>query len=117
LEAINNVAVSILAGQALSPEADIGNYPLLSVEIPSTWTTAGLSFQRSWDGGMTWNEVLTEGGTPLAVASVSPQALGCSIALDPTLLGGLIKIRSGSLASPVNQANAVTLKVLARRPC
>ena len=117
MQAINNVAVSISAGQALSAKADLGNYPLLSVEIPSTWTAAGLSFQRSWDGGLTWNEVLNAAGAPYAVASVSPQALGCSIALDPALLGGWIKIRSGSLASPVNQANAVTLKVLARRPC
>jgi hypothetical protein len=61
---VDNITAQIVAGQSLSAEIDIGSKSLVGLQIPSNWTTAALSFQVSVDGGTTWNELITAGGTP-----------------------------------------------------
>jgi hypothetical protein len=106
---------TITAAGNLSPEVDIGGYPIVGIVIPSGWTTATLSFQASPDGGVTWGELLTPSGAAYAIGSVTGGAQ-MRIAVDPTALRGVrsIKVRSGTSASPVNQTNTVSVILLSR---
>lgn len=113
---VDVVTAAIASGQSLSGEVDIGNKSLVGLLIPTSWTTAGLSFQVSPDGGATWGELTTVAGTPYAIGSLTGGTLAYYVAIDPTTLRGALalKIRSGTQAAPVNQTNSVTLQLVTR---
>lgn len=112
---LNSIAVQIASGQALSAEVDIGGWTLVGIVVPSNWTTAGLSFQASADGGITWGELQDQTATAIGVSSIAG-GTQVFIAIDPTKLRGVrsLKVRSGTAAVPVNQTNTVTLQLLTR---
>lgn len=113
---VDVIAASIASGQSLSAEVDIGSKSLVGLLIPTNWTTAGLSLQVSPDGGATWGELTTVAGTPYAIVSLTGGTLTYYVAIDPTTLRGAqaLKIRSGTQAAPVNQANTVSLQLVTR---
>lgn len=113
---VDAVAVQIASGTSLSAEVDIGAKSLVGILVPSNWTTAGISLQVSPDGGTTWGELTTVAGTPYAIGSVTGGAPAHTVAIDPTTLVGVqaIKVRSGTQASPVVQANTVALQLVTR---
>jgi hypothetical protein len=113
---VDVVTAQIASGTSLSAEIDIGTKSLVGLLVPVNWTTAGLSFQISPDGGATWGELTTVAGTPYAIGSVTGGTLAYYVAIDPTTLVGAmaLKVRSGTQASPVNQANTVTLQLVTR---
>jgi hypothetical protein len=113
---VDVITATISAGQSLSTEADIGSKSLVGIVIPAAWIAAagGLSLQMSPDGGITWCEVRTISGSAYAIAYTSAGA--ASIEIDPTTLRGIsaLKIRSGTVGSPVNQTNTVILQLVTR---
>lgn len=112
------VPAIIAAAGNLSPEVDIGNYgSVVGIQVPANWTTAGISFQCSVDGGTTWGEVTDITGTAIAVTSLTGGTLVYFVALDPARLKGMraIKVRSGTQAAPVAQTNQVTLQLVVRQ--
>lgn len=115
---IDIVTANIAAGQSLSAEADIGNKSIVGIYIPANWTTAGLSFQASIDGGATWAELFD--GTLATAAAITVSSItggtALALAMDPTKLRGFnaIKVRSGTSGSPVNQTNAVAISLITR---
>jgi hypothetical protein len=113
---IDTLQVAIASGQSLSNEVDIGTKSLVGILVPANWTTGGLSLQVSPDGGVTWGELTTVAGTPYAISSVTGGTLAYYVALDPTTLRGAValKVRSGSQAAPVVQANTVALQLVTR---
>lgn len=113
---VDVLTASITATQSLSGEVDIGSKSLVGLLIPTNWTTAGLSFQVSPDGGVTWAELTTVAGTPYAIGSLTGGTLAYYVAIDPTTLRGALalKIRSGTQAAPVTQTNTVTLQLSTR---
>jgi len=94
---------------------DLGGWTIVGIVIPAAWTTAGLSFQASADGGATWGELLDETATAKSVGSVTGGA-EVFIAVDPTKWRGVrsVKVRSGTSSAPVAQVSAVTLQLLTR---
>lgn len=112
---VNVVSAQIASGTALSGQIDIGSWTLVGIVVPSNWTTAGLSFQASADGGVSWGELLDQTATAISVSSVTG-GTQVFIALDPTKLRGVqsIKVRSGTSAAPVSQANTVSLSLITR---
>jgi hypothetical protein len=113
---VDNIQTSILAGASLSAQTDIGTKSVVGIVLPSNWTAAaaGITFQVSIDGGLTWNELLTVSGAAYTVAYTA--AGGAYIGLDPATLRGFpsLKVRSGTVGAPVNQTNAVTLQLVTR---
>ncbi|SRR5260370_5519345 len=109
------VTAQIAATQSLSPQVNLGAKTLVGLYLPANWTTAGLSFQASADGGATFGELLDQTATAIAVASVAGGAV-TFIAFDPAKLRGVncIKVRSGTSAAPVVQTNTVTLTLVLR---
>jgi hypothetical protein len=113
---VDQVPVTIAQNTALSPEVDVGGKVLVGIKVPSSWVTAGISFQASIDG-VTWAELEDQTATAISVASLTggTQYL---VAMDPTKVRGVraIKVRSGTAASPVNQtaSGGVALMLLTR---
>lgn len=121
----------ILSGASQSGIIDCGSeYTLTAITIPSTWTTADITFlgavhtgftspapsgvspQDALEALLTFRQVVDSTGTEL---KVTVGATGDKIIVLPDyLLEGLqfIKIRSGTLSAPVTQAADRTLRVV-----
>jgi hypothetical protein len=80
---VDVITAQIASGSAVSAEIDIGSgKSLVGLVIPANWTTTGLSFQASPDGGATWAELTTLGGTPYAIGSLTGGTLEQHPSLD-----------------------------------
>lgn len=84
---------------------------LVGIVMPAAWDTAALTFQVSLDGA-TFQNAYVAAGTEVSVTA----AAATTIALDPAtwLHAPILKIRSGTAASPVNQTAARTLTLILR---
>jgi hypothetical protein len=113
---VDLIQAVIAAGNSISAEIDIGAKSLVGLVLPANWIAAagGISFQVSVDGGATWGELTTVAGTPYSIGFTAAGA--AYLAIDPTTLRGAqaLKVRSGTLASPVPQTNSVNLQLLTR---
>jgi len=96
----------------------VGDFTLCGIYIPSGWTgTGAITWQTSFDGGNTFVEV--NDSTGAAVSLPTATAASTYYALDlrnPSLAGlVLVKIRSGTVGTPVNQASQMVVQVVTRR--
>ncbi len=100
-------SVTTSGGDTNAGIIDLTKKALVGVSIPAAWTTAGLTFLGSTDGGTTFFDLYDETGTERAVLVVASR----TITLEPTKFMGCthLKIRSGTSATPVAQAAARTL--------
>ena len=107
------VTATIAASGSLSPQTDIFPYTLVGIQMPAAWTAASMSFQVSPDEGVTWLELVTYAGANLALTV----AAGQYIAVDPTQWKGItsVKVRSGTLASPVTQGSQAVVTLWLRQ--
>lgn len=88
------------------------NMRLFGLVIPNTWTAANITFQASFDGGTTWNNVLDSSGSEHYLAPVANgfQTIDASVFASIPML----KIRSGTSAVPVNQEQDSTITLVLR---
>lgn len=108
--------VKIPSGGALSGEIDLSQYRVVGLQVPAAWTAAALTFQHRATGqtlqdGSTPNfgELFDEAGNVVTVASanvVADRTIMFVTDLVARSLAGVrhLKIRSGTSATPVNQA-------------
>lgn len=100
---VYNVTVTILEGQALSSIVDCRGGIVEAVQlVGDAWTAADLSFREAVHTEGPLGESVDSAGDPYAV----PLAAG-EVAHVPVAWGigsGRLQLRSGSAASPVNQA-------------
>jgi hypothetical protein len=109
---LSQLAVTISNGTSLSPAVGLGDGTLVGLAMSAGWDAAGLSFQVSIDGGITWLEMES------ITAAVSFTAAASQfIAIDPAIWRGVnhIKVRSGTAASPVLQTAVRALTLITRR--
>jgi hypothetical protein len=108
-------AASIASGASTSGQYDLGaGRVLIGLVIPSSWTSAKVTFLASADG-VTFGSVQTVAGE-VATATL---AGGESVALDPATFKGIrfIQLRSGTSGSAVNQgADRIVTLVLRVEP-
>ncbi|NVO13894.1 MAG: hypothetical protein HXX10_07645 [Rhodoplanes sp.] len=104
-------AALISSGSALSAAVALGAGTLVGIAMPAAWDAAALTFQVSSDGGGSWQEA--QGAAAVLTYSA---AAGQYIAIDPALWRGvnMVKIRSGTLGTPVNQTADRTLTLITR---
>jgi hypothetical protein len=82
--------------------------------MPAAWTAAALTFQVSDDAGATWKELLDDTGT--AITITGPAAGNrLNVATGDFASAIFLKVRSGTSATPVNQAAARTLTLIKRQ--
>lgn len=105
----------IANGASLSGAVDIVGLTLVGVLIPSSWTTADLTFQVSVDGS-TYVDVYNDSGVEYLVqvgAASTYIVLNKSGYAD---FAGMryLKVRSGTSGTPVNQGGARTLTLICK---
>ncbi len=111
----SSATASIANTTALSAAVDLGAQRLHRIALPAGWTAAAISFQSSFDGS-SWADLYDANGEVTLAAAVV--AANRAIVVDPAPFLGIryLKIRSGTAATPVNQAaqRDLTLVTVAR---
>lgn len=102
--------VTILINEALSDAIDLGGVTLVGIQMPAAWTAAAITIAHNVGG--TYQPVHDAAGTEVSITTAANRY----VALDPTLYASLqdIKIRSGPVAAPVNQAAERTITLVLR---
>ena len=106
--------VTIANGASLSgASADAKQKTLVGVVTPAAWTTAGVSFQVSYDNGTTYVVLWDDTGAEYTIPAVPASRY---VAVDPTKFLGVtnIKIQSGTSAATTNQAGSDIVTLVLR---
>jgi hypothetical protein len=108
--------VVIAAAASVSSSINLagGRRQLVGIQMPAAWDAASLTFAVSADG-VTFVPLHWDGAEYTILAAGGADAsLGAS--LEPSAFAGwpFVRVRSGTVAVPVNQAAARTLVVLTR---
>lgn len=113
-EARTHKTAAIAAGASVSDTLDLTTTALLGLIMPAAWTAAALTVEVSADGttftGLAYNDAATQ------CNSIASPVAGSAYALN---LSGLlpyryVRLRSGTTASPVNQAAERSITVITR---
>jgi hypothetical protein len=113
---LDTTTAVIGAGTALSAAVNLGVGRIRGIQMPGVWTAAVLTFQVSVDGTNFFE--LIDDRPSIGYVYTSGYAVTVSqfLCIDPVLFDGvpIIKIRSGTAASAVNQVAAATLTLALR---
>jgi hypothetical protein len=109
---LSTVTGTIANGASITGAIDVGDQPLIAIQMPAAWTTADLTFQASIDG-TNFFDVYNLSGDEYTVAAAASRF----IVLSPLEFqwARYIKIRSGPSASAVTQGGARTLTLVTRK--
>lgn len=109
-------------GASQSNEFDARSHDIVGVEMPAVWTAAGIAFKScifsDGQGGAlalteTFLPVVDQAGAEIAVTAAASKYIVFSTAVrDAMNAAGRLKIVSGTNAVPVNQGQAVTLRLI-----
>jgi hypothetical protein len=108
--------VVIAKNASLSGASNLSNKVLCAIIMSAAWTAACLTFQVSDDLGVTWYELVDDGGTAITIATAGVIA-GGRIQVDPSAFASVdfIKVRSGTLGAAVAQGAARTITLVGRK--
>jgi hypothetical protein len=104
------VAATIANGAALSAAVELGHDYLFAIEMPAAWTAAAITFDVSYDG-TTFNPLYDDTGTEVSLTVAASRYVRIN---DPARFFAIkkLKVRSGTVGSPVNQAAARTVNLI-----
>ncbi len=107
MSTVKQVTVTIADEAALSNAVPIGG-ALVAIIMPAAWDTANLTFQVAPYGGGTFANLFDKGGAEVKITEPSGGFDGVRITLKPLdwMIYGLLKVRSGTSASAVNQTTS-----------
>lgn len=111
ISALEKITATIDQNNALSHSIDLGGLRLFSVTLPSEWTDASLSFQSSYDGGVTWHDVFKESTEYSITANAGND---CNVDVQRFASIPMLRVRSGSSITPVNQESARSIGLVLR---
>lgn len=94
------VNATIANGASLSGAVDLGTKRLARINMPSSWTTANLTFQVSADG-TNYANLYDATGTEKTVQAAASRAI--ILDFSEWIGARYIKVRSGTSGTPVNQ--------------
>jgi hypothetical protein len=112
MHSINAVTCTIASGATgLSDAARLGGQALCGIQLPATWVAAALTFQVSYDGGATFVDLYDANDQEVTIAAPTQ---GHYLALNPGLFPGvaMVKVRSGTSGTPVDQTASRVLKLV-----
>lgn len=104
---------TIASGSALGDALlNLGNQHLVGISMPAAWTAAALTFQHSLDGSA-WQNCYDQYGAEISLTV----AADTFVVVPPLLIvaPAWLRVRSGTSASPVNQAADRTLTLRLQR--
>lgn len=103
------------AADGLSDAKDLGGYTPVAIDMPADWTAGNITFQaKALDSETVFDNVYDSGGTELSVTAAEDRY----IVLDSVArqaLTGVIKLRSGTSGTPVQQGASRTVRVVCRK--
>lgn len=116
---VSFIDVVIANGASLSGIAALGGMHPVGIIVTGDWTSASITFEAKGPGSETFYPLHEKDtGAPITVAvggalSSTPRWYS----LEPMLFAGVhdLKVRSGTLASPTNQAAERTLRIVCRK--
>ena len=105
--------VTIAAAASLSSAVNLNSAFPVGLNVPIGWTTANITFQGSQDGGITYNNARTSGGSEIMVNVTTP---GDNYNLNPLdfALYSHIIVRSGTTLAPISQASSAAIVLSTR---
>jgi hypothetical protein len=106
------VSAVIASGASLSAEVDLNGLVCVGIEMPGTWTAAGLTFKGGNTSGALLN-VYSDGGTEYSKTVDASRAVYLET-VNPLLPWRYIQVRSGTSGTAVNQAAERTIKLICR---
>ena len=110
--------VTIAAGGSLSTALDKRYFTYMSILLPSTWTTASITFAGCDTTHGSFNQVVS--ATDVSEVEIPSVAASKVIVLDTEFMEAVlaipwIKLRSGTANSPVTQTTEQKIKIALRR--
>ena len=110
---LNQLSCVILSGQSLSGVCGIGaEYSLIGIDFPAAWTAADITFQISFDK-VNWKELRDDSGTAIQKTVTAGQYREYDSSEFKSAI--YLKIRSGTVDTPVTQGADRTFSVVCRR--
>ena len=104
---------SIATNGTISNAVYLAGNTLLAISMPSTWTTASITFRASTDGN-TYQDVYNGYGAELSITASKDVYI--SLNQNDWIGVNYIQIRSGSAASPVSQTpSGVTFTLVTKK--
>lgn len=108
--------VIIAKGQSLSTTiVPIKDYKYFQIIMPSSWTTANLTFQTSDTSTGTFQDVYDENNTEVVVQAASSRNIILTTSGLYLISSKFLKIRSGTTGTPVNQTSQRTIKLILKK--
>ena len=103
---------TIANGASISGDIALNSLRLFAIQMPASWTAANLTFQVSPDGGTTWMNLYDYLGNEYTVTAAASRF----IILPPADFAAisLLRIRSGTSGSAVNQGGDRILTLIGR---
>ena len=105
--------VTIAAAASLSPTVNLNSAFPVGLNVPTGWTAANITFQGSQDGGITFSNARTSGGSEVTVNVTTPGDIYSLNPLDFALYTH-IRVRSGTALAPINQASSAAIVLSTR---
>ncbi len=110
----NSADTTIASGASLSGSLALSAHAIIGLIIAGTWTAAAMTFQASHDN-TTFVNLYDDAGNEVQITSANMGSGTRGIAnagvLEKLAPFQYVKFRSGTSATPVNQAQAVTIRV------
>lgn len=106
----NEYTATIANNASLSGAVDMGTNRLFAIVMPSSWTTANLTFQVSADGA-NYYDLYDDAGTEVTFTAAASRVIQNT---NPGRWLGFrfLKIRSGTTGTAVNQGGARTITII-----
>lgn len=114
---INHIDVrsaTIASGGSLSTPLELEGAAIFGLIMPAEWTAANLTFQACDTFGGTYQNLYDDSGTEVTVTAAAARCIAIDLAALKLAGFNYIKIRSGTSATPVNQAAARTIKLICK---
>lgn len=113
--ALNMLSVetaTIASGASMTGAINLNGWRLFGISMPASWTAASLTFQGSFDGGATWQNLYDSSGNEITLTTAASRY----VAIDPLLFLAvpMMKVRSGTASGGVNQAQDSQLSLILR---
>ena len=106
------VTATIASGASSSNELNVGEWKYAGLVMPSSWTSAVITFLVSNKSGGTFVPLYDDAGVEVSVTVSQGTAVGLANAALALAPWRYVKLRSGTAASPVNQAADRTIELV-----
>lgn len=95
--------VTILNGAALSEAFQVDRGRIVGIVMPTAWTAGSITFAALLGDGATYGKVMDDGGNEVTLTSPAASTVISITPPKQVQAGGMMKVRSGTNGTPVNQ--------------